>query len=149
MVSISSVPFDNRPDTILDLDPHWEKFVASIAGKRSEQEERLTHQEVGVIGDGVEEENNDVNQVDDGYETDSKDEGHDEEENSDGDEMEEEDKESDRIGMSEEADGPAGVLLERFGSDTLETYTKARESCARISLASIWLYTQRLPVFHS
>ncbi len=54
MVSVSSVPFDNRPDTILDSDPHWKKFLASIAGKRSEQEERLTLEEANLIGDNVE-----------------------------------------------------------------------------------------------
>ncbi len=53
MVAISSVPFDNRPDTILDSDPHWKKFVTSITGKRCEQEARLMSEEVDVIGDGV------------------------------------------------------------------------------------------------
>ncbi len=136
MVSIWSVPNDNRPDTILDSDPHWKKFVASIAGKRSEQEAILTSQEVVVIRDGVEEESNDVNQVDDGYETDPKDEGHDEEEKSDGDEIEEEDEEGDGSGMFEETDGPARVLSERFSSEV--THSKHTQTLRSLAPRSDW-----------
>ncbi len=138
MVSISSVPFDNRPEIILDSDPHWKKFLASVAGKRSEQEAILTSQEVDVIGDGVEEENNDVNQVDDGYETDPKDEGHDEEERSDGDEMDEEDEEDeegDGSGMSE-GDGPAEVPSESIAREVI--HSKHTQKLGNLAPGSIW-----------
>ena len=46
-ISVSSAPFHSRPATILESDPHWQRFLASTAGKRSEQEVRLaSHEEV-------------------------------------------------------------------------------------------------------
>ena len=44
-VSVQSAPFHRRPVTILDSDPHWQKFLESTAEKGSEQEARLASYE--------------------------------------------------------------------------------------------------------
>ena len=44
-VSVRSAPFHRRPVTILDSDPHWQKFLESTAEKGSEQEARLASYE--------------------------------------------------------------------------------------------------------
>ena len=41
MASISAAPFQTRPDTLLDSDPNWRRFLASVAATRPEQEARL------------------------------------------------------------------------------------------------------------
>lgn len=40
-LSVSSAPFERRPVTILDSDPHWKKFLDSTHRKQAEQETRL------------------------------------------------------------------------------------------------------------
>ena len=56
-VSILSAPFHRRPVTILDSDPHWQRFLESIAEKGSEQEARLaSHGKDLRLCDGKEEE---------------------------------------------------------------------------------------------
>ena len=40
-VSVSSAPFHRRPITILDSDPHWQRFIDSVAREQAEQETRL------------------------------------------------------------------------------------------------------------
>ena len=62
-VSVSSASFHNRPDAVLGSDPHWQKFLALTAGKRSEQEERLVSLNEDPIEDEEEER---VNTVDEG-----------------------------------------------------------------------------------
>ena len=44
-VSVRSAPFHRRPVTILDSDPHWQRFLESTADKGSEQEARLASYE--------------------------------------------------------------------------------------------------------
>ena len=44
-VSVQSAPFHRRPVTILDSDPHWQRFLESTAEKGSEQEARLASYE--------------------------------------------------------------------------------------------------------
>ena len=39
-VSVSSASFQSRPDAVLDSDPHWQRFLDSVAAKRREQEMR-------------------------------------------------------------------------------------------------------------
>ena len=41
MASLSAAPLQTRPDTLLDSDPNWRKFPASVAAKRPGQEARL------------------------------------------------------------------------------------------------------------
>ena len=62
-VSVSSASFHNRPDAVLGSDPHWQKFLELTAGKRSEQEARLTCLKKDSIEDEEEER---VNTVDEG-----------------------------------------------------------------------------------
>ena len=44
-VSVQSAPFHRRPVSILDSDPHWQRFLESTAEKGSEQEARLVSHE--------------------------------------------------------------------------------------------------------
>ena len=61
-VSVSSASFHNRPDAVLGSDPHWQKFLKLTAGKRSEQEARLTSLKKDSIEDEEEERANTVDE---------------------------------------------------------------------------------------
>lgn len=54
-VSVSSAPFDRRPVTILDSDPHWQIFLDSAARKQSEQEARFASHQPSLDKDVKEE----------------------------------------------------------------------------------------------
>ena len=75
-VSVSAPPFQGRPDADLELDPHWQRFLDSIARKEAEQDARHTSAVRGPFGEkaevrsGIEDagvqEYNDTSRIDDG-----------------------------------------------------------------------------------
>ena len=61
-VSVQSAPFHRRPVSILDSDPHWQRFLESTVGKGSEHGARLASYE-DDLNKWDEKEGEDVNQL--------------------------------------------------------------------------------------
>ncbi len=75
-VSLSAPPFQGRPDADLELDPHWQRFLDSIARKGAEQDARHASavrepiKEKAEVHSGIEDagvqEYDDTSRIDDG-----------------------------------------------------------------------------------